>query len=514
MRTSIVSASALALMLAFGSAPAFADEVPAGTEDIPQQEGAVVGTPDDGAEVEAAPLTETPVGEAESDVPDDADPILMQVLAEDTPEAVEPVQPEAVAPIGEQPVAEASPETPETEISMTVAATPAPVQDISGAQITGLADKTYTGSAITQKGLKVVLDGKTLSAGDYKVSYKDNIKAGRATVDIDGIGNYSGHISASFNIKKANIAKASFDFKVKCSYTGKQKKPKPTVSYNGKVLSDGPDYILSYSNNVNAGTAKVVVKSKGSFTGKKTLTFKIDKGKNSIQAVGKTKSIPWSKFTKTVKKAVVPSGGYGKTTYEKISGNRAFSVNQSNGDITVKPMTAAGTYPLRIRVHSAGDANHVSKYVTRIATIKVKGDPLESEALSKLSKSGSSTSYGIAVNLTRHRAVIAKNTNGKWAVIKNWICSTGAPGSETPTGTYETQCKVPSFGHGYTCYWATGFIGSVYLFHSGIYEEGTYNIRDGRLGEEVSGGCVRFELKNAKWLYDHVPLGTKVLIYY
>lgn len=60
-------------------------------------------------------------------------------------------------------------------------------------------------------------------------------------------------------------------------YTGKAKKPSVTVKDNGRALIKDTDYTVTYSNNVNAGTAKAVVKGKGIYTGNVTKTFKIKK---------------------------------------------------------------------------------------------------------------------------------------------------------------------------------------------------------------------------------------------
>ena len=67
----------------------------------------------------------------------------------------------------------------------------------------------------------------------------------------------------------------------------------------------------------------------------------------------------------------------------------------------------------------------------------------------------------------------------------------------------------------YQCWWSTCFYGS-YYFHSVLYD---YNsgypgrLRDGRMEVNVSHGCVRMPLENAKYLYDHSPIGTKVRVY-
>ena len=45
------------------------------------------------------------------------------------------------------------------------------------------------------------------------------------------------------------------------------------------------------------------------------------------------------------------------------------------------------------------------------------------------------------------------------------------------------------------------------------YYQGTRTVKDGRLGQDVSEGCVRLAIKNAKWIYDYIPEGTRVVTY-
>ncbi|MDR3885573.1 RICIN domain-containing protein [Senegalimassilia sp.] len=61
------------------------------------------------------------------------------------------------------------------------------------------------------------------------------------------------------------------------AYTGSAQEPKPTVVAAGSVLKEGTDYTLSYSNNVNVGTASVTIKGKGNYRGSVTKNFKIYK---------------------------------------------------------------------------------------------------------------------------------------------------------------------------------------------------------------------------------------------
>ena len=71
---------------------------------------------------------------------------------------------------------------------------------ISGAAVTGLEDQVWTGSAITPQPT-VKLKGRTLAKGtDYTLSYSNNVDIGTATVTITGKGNYTGTVSATFQI--------------------------------------------------------------------------------------------------------------------------------------------------------------------------------------------------------------------------------------------------------------------------------------------------------------------------
>lgn len=61
------------------------------------------------------------------------------------------------------------------------------------------------------------------------------------------------------------------------TYTGSAITPAVTVTLDGKTLVSGTDYTVSYSNNVNEGTATVTVTGKGAYTGTATTTFVIKK---------------------------------------------------------------------------------------------------------------------------------------------------------------------------------------------------------------------------------------------
>lgn len=58
-------------------------------------------------------------------------------------------------------------------------------------------------------------------------------------------------------------------------YTGKALTPAVTVTYNGTRLVNGTDYVVTYSNNKEPGTAAVTVTGQGSYRGSLSKTFQI-----------------------------------------------------------------------------------------------------------------------------------------------------------------------------------------------------------------------------------------------
>jgi len=113
---------------------------------------------------------------------------------------------------------------------------------------------------------------------DFKASYSKNIKAGKGTVTITGIGNYTGTVKKTFTINKINLSKLSaediiVDGPAKYNMTGA--KVGVTVKSGDYQLIEGTDYTLSYSKNKAVGTAKVTIKGKGSCSNKSVKEFEI-----------------------------------------------------------------------------------------------------------------------------------------------------------------------------------------------------------------------------------------------
>ena len=145
----------------------------------------------------------------------------------------------------------------------------------SNLTIGDIAEQTYTGSALTPA--ITVKDGTTtLTNGtDYTVAYSNNTNAGTATVTVTGKGNYTGTKTATFTINAKNASGLTIGDIAAQTYTGSAITPTVTVSDGTTTLTDGTDYTVDFSENVNVGTATVTVTGKGNFTGTKTATFSI-----------------------------------------------------------------------------------------------------------------------------------------------------------------------------------------------------------------------------------------------
>lgn len=132
--------------------------------------------------------------------------------------------------------------------------------------------------------------------------------------------------------------------------------------------------------------------------------------------------------------------------------------------------------------------------------------------LQRIGGQSSRSRYLIGVDTAKCRVGIFQGSAGNWRSVKWWPCGPGKMSTPTVKGSFTVQGRGYSFGSGFTCYYWTQFYGN-YLFHSVTYRQGTRHILDPTLGRPVSHGCVRLDINNAKWIYDNIPRGTKVVVY-
>ena len=146
-----------------------------------------------------------------------------------------------------------------------------------------IANQTYTGEEI-EPSFTLKYNGHTLTNDDYSAIYKNNVNAGTASIVLQGIGNFKGSKTITFNIvaEQGEPTIKLYEGNTEVSedtytYDGIAKTPTVKVFVGTTELNEGIDYNVSYENNVNSGTAKAKATLKGNYSGTKEAEFTINK---------------------------------------------------------------------------------------------------------------------------------------------------------------------------------------------------------------------------------------------
>ena len=261
--------------------------------------------------------------------------------------------------------------------------------DLSSATVNSIDSQTYTGSSI-EPSVTVTLNGKTLKLNkDYKVSYSNNIAVGTATITINGIGNYTGSKIINFDIvpKKLDLSSATVNSISSKTYTGASIKPSVTVKLNNKTLKLNTDYKVSYSNNKNIGTAKILIKGIGKYDGEKTVTFNIIPSKvTNLKSSKKTYNsitLSWNKINNVT--------GYKIYRYDKKSNSYKYLATAKTNSYTDKSLKASSTYSYKVRAYKGSlngsysntiDVKTSPNYAPKVTGLKLKTQKSDSLTIS------------------------------------------------------------------------------------------------------------------------------------
>jgi hypothetical protein len=235
------------------------------------------------------------------------------------------------------------------------------------------ATQTYTDRALTPV-VTVGVGGTTLVAGqDYTVVYANNVNPGNATVTVIGIGAYTGFKGASFTIGKASIASVSVAVSAGYAWSGKQLKPKPTVTFNGVRLTTA-DYSLSYGANKNIGKGTVKLTAKGAkFTGSKTVSIKVVPKANKVSKATSGKKqvkVSWSKVANKHPKVTKYQIRY------RVKGTSAWKTKAfaaKSASATLKKLAKGKVYQFQVRSYkTVSKVKYYSAWSATKASKKVK----------------------------------------------------------------------------------------------------------------------------------------------
>ncbi|MDO5137436.1 MAG: leucine-rich repeat protein [Oscillospiraceae bacterium] len=201
---------------------------------------------------------------------------------------------------------------------------------VSNATVSGISNKTYTGSAITQDPI-VKIGDKTLTKNtDYTVSYQNNTNVGTATVTITGKGNYASKKNVTFKINKAAqsiTAKAGASRVVAGKTT--------TVSITGNKGKKSYKSSNTAIATVDSSTGKVTAKKVG--TVKITATSAATSNYNAASKTVTIKIVPAATASLT---AANQATGI-KLTWKKVTGANGYKIYR--GSTLIKTITSGNT---------------------------------------------------------------------------------------------------------------------------------------------------------------------------
>ena len=195
----------------------------------------------------------------------------------------------------------------------------------------------YTGNPVYPK---VSIAGMTENV-DYTVTFSNNVEVGTAVATINGIGNNTGTIVKNFRII-AQLSKCTISPIPAQQYTGSEVKPSLTVRCGNSILMEGTDYTVTYSNNVNIGTATATIRAlnNANYTGSASVRFSIgnDVGGFIISGYAPSYAYTGNAITPGV---VVETGSRTLTPGTDYTVSYSNNVNAGTATITV---TGTGRY--------------------------------------------------------------------------------------------------------------------------------------------------------------------------
>lgn len=226
-------------------------------------------------------------------------------------------------------------------------------RNASEVSITAIDNQEYTGLEIEPVLDVVYRNGDFVTVltkeTNYTVAYSNNTELGTAKITLTFKGDFTGTREVEFEIVARNAENLSYGEMESFVYTGEAFTPALTIKNGGILLEVGKDYIVEYSDNVNAGTGKVKAifegfeGCSGNYAGEKELTFQI-KPKSAINCKV-TLEIADEGYTytgKAIEPGVVVMDGEVKLT-EETDYTVSYTNNIDAGEATVT-ITYKGNY--------------------------------------------------------------------------------------------------------------------------------------------------------------------------
>ena len=232
---------------------------------------------------------------------------------------------------------------------------------------TALSYKSSNAKVVTvDKNGKVTIKGAGTATITITAAANANYKAATRTVTIK-VAKASQTISAAGTISKKYGDKAfSLGAKAKTGLSYKSSNTKvAVVDKTGKVTIKG------------AGTVKITVTAAANTNynnATKPITLKVAKAAPVLSTKVSSKNVSYNALKKNAQAFTLGASvnSKGTLTYAKAAGSSAFTVNKTNGKITVKKGLKKGTYKIKVKISSKATANYNAGTKTVLVTVRVK----------------------------------------------------------------------------------------------------------------------------------------------
>ncbi len=216
------------------------------------------------------------------------------------------------------------------------------IKEAQSAEVDSVSGATYSSNGIKNAVAQALENAKTEEEAEEKTDENANEKTDEK---ID--------VVFDSNIAECDIIYEDSEF----IYDGTAKEPKVTVAANGENLKEGTDYVVTYSDNIDAGNANVKVTGIGKYTGETGKVFTIQKANQSIE-------VKKSKLTVKAGKSVsISAKASGKLSYSVAKAAKKYISVSAKGKISVSKKAKRGTYKVTVKAASAKNYNEAKKTV-------------------------------------------------------------------------------------------------------------------------------------------------------
>lgn len=371
----------------------------------------------------------------------------------------------------------------------------------------------------TQKMPTVIVktsDGKELTKdGDYELIYGENVNAGEGTIIVNGKNGYEGYVELRFAIEKRDISNVSISTLENKTYTGSAITQDFTVTDSitaeNTTLVSETDYQGVFSENTNAGTAKLTVVGLGNYKGTKTAEFTIsplDITGATVTLNNGTLTYTGEEQTFTVSKVITSA----QITVDTFTVKDNVQIDVNSYTLTV---TGVGNF--------TGEATQSFKITARSITITAKGQTIQKNGsiqtdTSQITVSNLVSGHSVSsITLTQSSSTTSGTITPSNAIIRNGNIDvtsnysiTYKTGTLTVSSSSTTEIEFIQLDNGKTYNLE---VGKKYEFNVAIgnYE---YNSVVGQIGTPEGGKpLIRYEKcetdLNLNWRhYDYTPQAT------